>query len=190
MHNTQDGQGVYALEHLPTGSIYIGSTTSFRQRQYQHRSKLNTGNHHRGELQQLWDQDGDTAFRFTILDVIMNADDLLDAEREWIKYYMDQGVSVHNVVWGNGSSPEVVERRAAGHRGLTPAPDLVQRRANGIARTWHGFVAPDGTVYRNIHNLAAFCREHGLTLSHMIKVYRGRRNQHHGWTIIKERSDV
>lgn len=92
--------------------------------------------------------------------------------------------------WLSLNSPESIAKRAAGHRGLKPHPDLVRRRGDSIAQTWPGFIAPDGTVYRNIHNLAAFCRDHDLILSHMLKVYRGKRNQHHGWMAIKELTDA
>ncbi|HLJ80222.1 MAG TPA: hypothetical protein VKT52_01970, partial [Ktedonobacterales bacterium] len=44
-----------------------------------------------------------------------------------------------------------------------------------------GFVSPDGQP-TEITNLAAFCREHGLTVVHMFQVKNGQRKSHKGWT--------
>lgn len=43
------------------------------------------------------------------------------------------------------------------------------------------FVAPDGTEYRNIPNLTAFCRENGLSASCMCRVHAGKEESHKGW---------
>lgn len=50
------------------------------------------------------------------------------------------------------------------------------------AKSYQGFVAPDGTVYRDIYNLKAFCLEHDLSLSKMSLVNSGQRPSHKGWT--------
>lgn len=183
--NGMHGGGVYCIEHTPTGARYVGSTKSFRNREYQHHSRLRLNKHHCQPLQEQWNIDGDSAFSFVILERTAAGSDLAAMERRWIADLMVQGTKVYNVVWGNGSSPEAIERRAAGHRGLKPSPDLVRRRAESIAQDWFSIVSPAGIIYENVHNLAEFCRQHDLTLSHMIKVYRGRRNHHRGWTVLK-----
>ena len=88
--------------------------------------------------------------------------------------------------WQRMNTPAAIAKRAAGHRGVSPSRDLVQRRADSRSRTWTGFVSPNGIVYRDIHNLAAFCRDHDLIISHMHKVHCGKRNQHRGWTAVRE----
>lgn len=185
-----DRQGIYGIEHIPTGSIYIGSTKSFRQRKYDHWSRLNLGRHHSRELQLQWNADGAEAFRFVVIDHVQLVDDLLSTERKWIKQYMERGITVYNYIGGNGNASDVIERRAAGHRGLHPHPDLVRRRAESRALDWRGFVSPDGVVFQDIHNLAAFCREHGLLTTHMLKVHMGKRHQHRGWTALQEGTDA
>ncbi len=50
-------------------------------------------------------------------------------------------------------------------------------------KTYPGFVAPDGTAYRNVHNLRAFCREHELDPSTLSAVVRGKWAHHKGWTV-------
>lgn len=49
------------------------------------------------------------------------------------------------------------------------------------AKQYDGFVDPDGVEYRNVYNLAAFCREHGLLPSKMVQVATGKRKRHKGW---------
>lgn len=185
-----NGQGVYAIEHVLSGAVYIGSTRSFRNRWYEHTSKLRRGIHYSADLQKTWSRDGADAFRFRVLEIVEDPACLFPAEQRWISDHMVRGVAVYNALWGNGNTPEVIERRAAGHRGLKPHPELVRRRASSIAKTWPGFITPDGTVYRNIHNLSEFCREHDLILSHMSKVYHGRRNQHRGWVALEDALDA
>lgn len=53
------------------------------------------------------------------------------------------------------------------------------------AKRYDGFVSPDGAEYRDIHNLSAFCREHGLLNSKMGQVAAGKRVQHKGWRRIE-----
>lgn len=49
------------------------------------------------------------------------------------------------------------------------------------AKHYHGFIAPDGTIYRDVYNMRAFCAKHGLSDAHMAQVSRGKRNHHRGW---------
>lgn len=51
-----------------------------------------------------------------------------------------------------------------------------------ITKDYEGFVSPDGVVHAPIHNLAAFCRQHGLQRSGMCLVAQGKQSQHLGWT--------
>jgi hypothetical protein len=50
----------------------------------------------------------------------------------------------------------------------------------GGAREYH-LISPDGERYSGT-NLRAFCREHGLEYTCMLRVVSGERNKHRGWT--------
>ena len=105
-------------------------------------------------------------------------------------------------------TPEVCERVRQSKLGLKAAPATRQKMSEFHTRAWAGytpeqraariattgsataaakakryagFVAPDGTEYRDVHNLSAFCREHGLLVSKMAQVAAGKRKQHKGW---------
>jgi group I intron endonuclease len=56
--------------------------------------------------------------------------------------------------------------------------------SQGRGKRYDGFVSPDGIIYRDIHNLAAFCREHNLQPPKMVRIDKGQAKQHKGWTRI------
>ncbi len=73
------------------------------------------------------------------------------------------------------SDPELVKRNREAHIGKTTR-----------AITYAGFVGPDGTVYKDVHNLASFCREHNLQKSNMCLVAKGTQDNHKGWRLLNE----
>ncbi len=92
---------------------------------------------------------------------------------------------------GLKASSETKKRMGqSGHRAwsnYTPEERAARVAAVGAATTlarakqYPGFVAPDGTTYRDVYNLTAFCREHGLMPSKMALVHSGERHHHRGW---------
>lgn len=77
--------GIYAIRHLPSGRVYIGSTKkAFKQRFIAHKSKLKSGNHNCIYLQRTWDKYGEDSFEFLIIEIC----DQNIIERE--KYYIEQ----------------------------------------------------------------------------------------------------
>lgn len=71
--------------------------------------------------------------------------------------------------------------RRKSHKGWT-YENRARERPYPYIKTWSGFVDPDGKLAAPITNLAAFCRQRGLTHSHMIAVAAGRICSHQGWT--------
>lgn len=65
------------------------------------------------------------------------------------------------------------------YKGWTHANSVRQR---DFVKTHYGYIAPDGSAVSPIRNLAAFCRERGLSATHMVAVARGRTTSHRGWT--------
>lgn len=70
---------------------------------------------------------------------------------------------------------------AVGHK---QTEDHVIKRASATARTWT-VVTPDGEEI-TVHNMAEFCRDHGLSKQAMTNVARGRAKTHKGYTCLKE----
>lgn len=57
-----------------------------------------------------------------------------------------------------------------------------QKTVEVHSKTYDGFISPGGIIYREVKNLSAFCREHGLSQGDMRQVFLGLRKQHKGWT--------
>jgi hypothetical protein len=72
----------------------------------------------------------------------------------------------------------VANGRICSHHGWT---HLNGRRSLLAARRYLGFVNPAGQRV-TIHNLKAFCQEHGLSPVHMHQVKSGQSKSHKGWT--------
>ena len=59
-------------------------------------------------------------------------------------------------------------------------------KTRGNTRVWHGFIAPDGAVYRNVLNLNAFSQRFGLSSTSLSMVHRGAQSHHRGWRKLPE----
>lgn len=79
------------------------------------------------------------------------------------------------------NDPEVRRKRTEGVRNARRTTQSRVKTAIASAKTYKGFVAPDGTIYQSIFNLTEFCRERNLDTSSMIKVGLGKRKTHKGW---------
>lgn len=51
-----------------------------------------------------------------------------------------------------------------------------------MAKDWVGAVSPSGEIFAPIHNMNAFCIEHGLTSSNMLLLMHGKKESYRGWT--------
>lgn len=63
-------------------------------------------------------------------------------------------------------------------------------RKREFVKTYKGFINPSGQAVGPITNLAAFCREHELDLTHMVAVSKGRIYSHRGWTYDNDRQNL
>lgn len=70
--------GIYKIEHVPTGRVYVGSALHLSARRSFHRHHLRNGTHHSSKLQRAWTKYGEQAFSFRTL--------LLCAPRDLIFY--------------------------------------------------------------------------------------------------------
>lgn len=79
--------GIYKVTCLPTGKVYIGSTTDIRKRWLWHRSDLRAGKHHNRHLQNAWNKHGEAAFMFEILEMVMFVEYLHEREQYWLDHF-------------------------------------------------------------------------------------------------------
>ncbi len=158
--------GLYAIECLSTGKLYIGSTMDMYDRQYQHWWHLGAGKHPNPKLQRAWDKYGEDQFMFHVLLRVPGADSerlvALEARavakhRPWFniavpalpamfgrKHTEDakRRIGLANTGGPGRPHPCAPETRAkigAANRGRKHGPQSALRRANiseGVKRSW------------------------------------------------------
>lgn len=79
--------GIYKIQNLCNGKVYIGQTREkFQRRYWLHRWKLRNGTHDNFHLQKAWNKYGENNFIFEVVETI--PEDFLDErEKYWIKFY-------------------------------------------------------------------------------------------------------
>jgi group I intron endonuclease len=193
--------GVYMMLNVLTGTRYVGSTAvSFSNRKSQHLSKLRKHKSLHLLLQKAWSESGGNAFQFVILEVT-TPETAIVREQWWLDHFAAQGLPLYNrcpnaashegmkmpewigeymrsVNVGRKRSPETCARIGLAHRGKKD-PKIAEAKA----KDWPDLLAPDGTVYTNVRNLAAFAAVHGLDKSALHKVGTGNRPSHKGWRL-------
>lgn len=75
---------VYGILNLVNGKIYIGSAVDSYHRLRTHKSKLKHNQHGNKHLQSAWNEYGELAFEFIILEYIIDKKDLIEREQVWI----------------------------------------------------------------------------------------------------------
>lgn len=76
--------GVYCITNKYSGWFYIGATTkTMMERWDRHRYMLDTGRHHNKRLQADWNTYGSRAFRFAVIEVVDDTDDVFKREEYW-----------------------------------------------------------------------------------------------------------
>lgn len=85
--------GIYQIKNTINGKVYIGSSIDIRGRWWNHKSMLRRGTHDNIHLQRAWNKDGCHAFKFSIIERIIDADDLLNKEQ----WYIDNWKPEYNI---------------------------------------------------------------------------------------------
>lgn len=77
--------GIYAIKHVASGKLYVGSSIHIPRRWYIHRHDLNKRDrHHSILLRRAWEKYGPDAFLWEILELVTNPDDLVIREQYWM----------------------------------------------------------------------------------------------------------
>ena len=164
--------GVYIIQNVVTGAVYIGSTADdFRVRFNTHKKQLREGRHDNRYLQNAWNKYGESNFNFLIVEPIDDAlNVILSSEQRWIDFYRnDPDVGCYNI------RPE-----ASSSKGVKRSVEWIDKLIARNEEEFAGFLDPAGQEYRNIVNLKDFCRQHELNYGDMHQVANGERRHHKG----------
>ena len=96
--------GVYKIENLVNGKVYIGKSKNIGVRWSEHRSELNNGTHINPHLQSAWYKYGESNFRFDVIYKAIDEDDALKHEEYYIAKYKSYNSSFgYNLTKGGQS---------------------------------------------------------------------------------------
>lgn len=81
--------GVYKIENVVNGKIYIGSSSDLDRRRKQHFIALLNNKHFNSHLQRSYNKWGEQSFEFKIIEVLEDTDSLSELLLEREQYYLD-----------------------------------------------------------------------------------------------------
>lgn len=92
-----DQSGIYAIEHIKDGSVYVGATKfPFLRRWHQHRGMLGIGHHPSRGLQRDWTLAGEGWFKFVVLEQREWCQAFAHREQHWIDTLRLEGRRLYN----------------------------------------------------------------------------------------------
>lgn len=96
--------GVYKIENLLDGKVYVGKSKDIGRRWYEHKYELNKGKHINKHLQNSWNKYGENCFRFEILEETDSEEEALEREEYYIKKYETTNKKLgYNLTYGGQS---------------------------------------------------------------------------------------
>jgi len=104
--------GIYAIRHLPSGSIYVGSAKDLMVRKKQHMKGDRYTNYVTNAFSRLLRKYENSGFVFEVLEVVQDLDLLEAAEEHWAyklgAFHRDTGLNTHPVRRKNWGPRETV----------------------------------------------------------------------------------
>lgn len=144
--------GIYEIRCLPTGMVYVGSSSDIGARLRRHRNMLLSGRHWSKFLQQSWDKHGDINFTFGILELVTDVNAIVDREQYWINHFAaykrgigfnilevagstrgriksdEEIAKISATLSGRHRSPETIAKMRAANIGKKQNPEWIAKR--------------------------------------------------------------
>jgi group I intron endonuclease len=163
--------GVYKIQNIIDGKIYIGSTeNSFKARWKQHEDAFKIGKNSR-YLQFSYDKYGKENFIFVPL-FECDPEECL----EWEQFFFDLYQP-----WPETDEGYNICKIAGNTTGCTHSEETKLKISEKVGKRSYFFVSPEGKLVEG-KNLAKFCKDSKLSYGSMYKVLTGDLHQHKGWT--------
>lgn len=123
-------QAVYQIQNKITNDIYIGSSVRHDYRRWGHLFHLRKGTHKNRILQKSYNEHGEKAFEFSIVEVVEDRKKLIEREQ----YYIDTLNPQYNIQ-KNAASPlgvkhtkESIMNMSIAHMGQKLSPESIAKR--------------------------------------------------------------
>jgi group I intron endonuclease len=95
--------GVYAIKHIPSHRIYVGSSCNVHKRMRDHLSFLKTNRHHSQHLQNCWNKYGKDQFVFSVVKECSSLEEALSVEQALLDCFFGKTLfNAKNVAMGVG----------------------------------------------------------------------------------------
>lgn len=170
--------GIYLIEC--GDRKYVGQSIDLEIRFKEHINDLKTGKHCNRYISRLYEKYGLEYFNFKILQKVGNS--ICDkASKPQLKHLLQ----VLEQTWMNIINPELNFCPAAGSPlGLKQSEETIRKLIEKRARDFK-FWSPEGDIHEG-KNVSIFAEERGLDLSNLIKLLKGKKLHHKGWTASPE----
>jgi group I intron endonuclease len=125
--------GIYVIQNIKNGKVYIGSAKNIRLRWNEHRYDLNANQHGNRHLQSAWNKYGAEAFRFKKLEYC-TVDQLIKREQHYLDTHMPTGICYNTAknavspMLGRSHSEETKRKISAAHQGKQGTPHTEEAR--------------------------------------------------------------
>lgn len=86
----KDMGGIYQIRNIVNDKIYVGSAVCLRKRWNDHKSGFKKQNHHSHHLINSCNKYGLDSFKFTILEIVENKENLTKEEQRWIDFLLPE----------------------------------------------------------------------------------------------------
>jgi len=162
--------GVYKIENLVDGKVYVGSSKTLVTRKNQHFSALRRNKHGSAYLQHAFNKFGEV-FEFIVLEKDVPSENLIKREQ----FYIDTHQAA-SPKYGYNLCPT-----AGSQRGRKHSVKALRKISGGP----YTFLNPKGgAITRN--SFMDFEREFGLDHSHLGQVYKEKQSDNKGWRKFNE----
>jgi len=182
--------GIYIIENIRDGKMYIGSSSHIPQRISSHKRSLRRGDHQNNHLQRAWNKYGKESFRFKIVERCP-VEKLIEQEQSWL----DAGNgNLYNIAIAADAPmrgrkmPEEGRTRISealtGHKRTERECQLIREHAS---RNYPAFIHKSGEITPEGWNLERLCKRKGLHTGSMWDVVHGHNHKtHKGWMLFKQ----
>lgn len=126
-------QGIYEIENVVDGKIYVGSSKMIERRWREHVADLNSKTHCNCVLQAAWDRHGKCSFVFRVIEAVDDNDQLIEREQWWLDHKQPfTHINGYNMSRTAGKvtvprRPESTQKTANANRGKKRTPEQKEK---------------------------------------------------------------